>query len=228
MKLTLDDKDELEQRNGKILSLIAIALNAGAYFLMSNRISKVSQILEFWFGNPSDRDYGKSRQVWFAKDSEFDRQLQTQFLTDCELAAAGKLDSWKDSPASCLALIILLDQFPRNIFRSTPQAFATDDRALEIAKYAIDRGYDRQLLPVQRWFVYLPLEHSENLKDQNHCVLLFQQLKGDPDSEIAIASALHHREIIDRFGRFPHRNQILGRQTTQEEAEFLQQPGSSF
>jgi uncharacterized protein (DUF924 family) len=208
--------------------MMTIALNAGAYFLMSNRISKVSQILEFWFGNPSDRDYGKSRQVWFAKDSEFDRQLQTQFLTDCELAAAGKLDSWKDSPASCLALIILLDQFPRNIFRSTPQAFATDDRALEIAKYAIDRGYDRQLLPVQRWFVYLPLEHSENLKDQNHCVLLFQQLKDDPDSEIAIVSAINHREIIDRFGRFPHRNQILGRQTTQKEAEFLQQPGSSF
>ncbi|MBW4619446.1 MAG: DUF924 domain-containing protein [Cyanosarcina radialis HA8281-LM2] len=195
---------------------------------MSDRLSQVNQILELWFGSFSDRDYGKQRQFWFTQNPEFDRQLQTQFLTDCQQAAAGKLDDWQDSPASCLALIILLDQFPRNIFRGTPQAFATDSQALAIAKYAIDRGYDRQLLPVQRWFVYLPFEHSENLEDQNQSVALFQQLKDDRDSEIAIASAIRHREIIERFGRFPHRNQILGRQTTQEEAEFLQQPGSSF
>jgi uncharacterized protein (DUF924 family) len=211
-----------------LLSFISFTYLGLVYLLMSNCLSKVSQILEFWFGSFSDRDYGKQRQFWFTPNPEFDRQLQAQFLTDCELAAAGKLDNWKDSPASCLALIILLDQFPRNIFRGTPQAFATDDRALAIAKYAIDRGYDRELLPVQRWFVYLPLEHSENLEDQNQAVELFEQLKDDPDSEVAIASAIHHREIIERFGRFPHRNQILGRQTTQEEAEFLQQPESSF
>jgi uncharacterized protein (DUF924 family) len=195
---------------------------------MSDRLSRVSEILEFWFGNPARKEYGKPREIWFTKNPKFDRQLQTQFLADYELAVAGKLDDWQDSPQSCLALIILLDQFPRNMFRGTPQAFATDDRALAMAKYAIEQQYDRQLLPVQAWFVYLPFEHSENLVEQNQSVQLFERLKDDLDSEIAIASAIHHREIIDRFGRFPHRNQILGRRTTQAEAEFLQQPGSSF
>jgi DNA phosphorothioation-dependent restriction protein DptG len=114
------------------------------------------------------------------------------------------------------------------MFRDTPQAFATDWEALSLAKQAINNGYDRQLLAVQRWFIYLPFEHSENPDDQRKCIKLFQQLSHDPDSAEAIASAFRHKEIIARFGRFPHRNAILGRISTPEEEEFLEEPGSSF
>jgi uncharacterized protein (DUF924 family) len=149
-------------------------------------------------------------------------------LSTYRQAAEGKLNHWQEQPLSCLALIILLDQFPRNIFRDRPQAFATDAQALEFAQYAVDRGFDRQLLPVQRWFIYLPLEHSENLEHQQQAVKLFSTLKDDPDSASAIDYACHHLRIIERFGRFPHRNRILGRSTTPQEEEFLKQPGSSF
>jgi uncharacterized protein (DUF924 family) len=193
---------------------------------MSSERTKI--ILDFWFGSPEQDSYGKPRQIWFVKKTEFDREVQARFLSDYEQAAAGELDSWKSHPLSCLALILLLDQFPRNMFRGTAQAFATDWQALSTAQYAIAQGYDRELLPVQRWFIYCPFEHSENLEDQNHSVALFQQLSDDPDSADAINYALRHREVILRFGRFPHRNEILERVSTPEELEFLQQPGSSF
>jgi uncharacterized protein (DUF924 family) len=189
---------------------------------------QAKKILDFWFGSPEQASYGKPRQIWFIKKNEFDREVQTRFLKNYEQAAAGELDSWKSSPLNCLALILLLDQFPRNMFRGTAQAFATDWQALSAAQYAIAQGYDRELLPVQRWFIYCPFEHSENLEDQNLCLALFQQLSDDPDSADAINYALRHREVILRFGRFPHRNEILGRASTPEEQEFLQQPGSSF
>jgi uncharacterized protein (DUF924 family) len=149
-------------------------------------------------------------------------------MPDYTQAQAGNLDSWKNSPQSCLALILLLDQFPRHMFRGTPQAFATDWQALSAAQYAIAQGYDRELLPVQRWFIYLPFEHSENLDHQNQSVSLFEQLSDDPDSADTIQYAIRHRKVILRFGRFPHRNAILGRVSTAQEEEFLQQPGSSF
>ena len=191
-------------------------------------LEQAKKILDFWFGSPEQVSYGKSRQIWFIKKSEFDREVEARFLRDYEQAAAGELDSWKSSPLSCLALILLLDQFPRNMFRGKAQAFATDWQALSAAQYAVAQGYDLELLPVQRWFVYYPFEHSENLEDQNRSVALFQQLSDDPDSADAINYALRHREIILRFGRFPHRNEILERVSTPEEEEFLQQPGSSF
>jgi uncharacterized protein (DUF924 family) len=191
-------------------------------------MSQVETILKFWFGQSDEPDYGKQKAFWFEKKPEFDAELKTWFLEDYQQAAAGHLDDWLNAADTSLALILLLDQFPRNMFRDTPQAFATDDKALVAAKHTVAQGYDCKLLPVQRWFIYLPFEHSENLSDQRLCVQLFQQLNDDVASEQAIASALRHREIIERFGRFPHRNQILGRVSTPEEEEFLQQPDSGF
>ena len=191
-------------------------------------MSQARKILDFWFGQPEQASYGKPRQAWFIKKPEFDQKMRTRFINDYEQAAAGNLDDWKKSPQSCLALILLLDQFPRNMFRGTPQAFATDWQALSTAQYAIAQGYDRQLLPVERWFIYLPFEHSENIEHQNIAVTLYEQLSDDPDSADTISYAIRHREVILRFGRFPHRNAILGRVSTPEEEMFLQQPGSSF
>ena len=191
-------------------------------------MSQANEILEFWFGNPEDPDYGKPRKSWFAKEPEFDEEIRRRFLTDYEKAAGGHLDEWKDSPFECLALILLLDQFPRNIFRETPQAFATDWEALSTSHQAIAQGYDRKLLNVQRWFVYLPFEHSENIEHQRQSVKLFQKLSGDKESAKAIESAIRHRSVIERFGRFPHRNIILGRPSTLEEKEFLKESGARF
>jgi uncharacterized protein (DUF924 family) len=191
-------------------------------------MSQVNEILDFWFGKPDEADYGKSRKVWFTKNPEFDQEVRSRFLNDYQQAAAGQLDDWKASPDCCLALIILLDQFPRNMFRGQPEAFATDPQALAYAQHAVARGFDKELLPIQRWFVYMPFEHSENLADQHHCVELFARLKDYRECVSGLDYAYRHLRIIERFGRFPHRNKILGRKTTSEEAEFLKQPGSSF
>ena len=189
-------------------------------------MTQSEEILNFWFGTDPE-DYGKPRQAWFVKKPQFDQAVRSH-LAVYQQAAAGKLDHWQDSPPSCLALILLLDQFPRNLFRRQPQAFASDPQALKFAKHAVAQGFDQQLLPVQRWFIYLPFEHSENLTDQRRCVELFSTLRNDPKSAEAIDYAERHLKVIERFGRFPHRNQILGRENTPEEAEFLKQPGSSF
>lgn len=191
-------------------------------------MSRVDQILDFWFGRPDESDYGKQRSFWFSKKLEFDQEVQNRYSRDYEKAVAGQLDHWRDAPRSCLALILLLDQFPRNMFRGTAKAFASDPQALSVAQHAVANGFDQELLTVQRWFVYLPFEHSENLADQRQCTKLFASLSDDPDSISTIDYAVHHRSVIERFGRFPHRNKILGRATTPEEAEFLKQPGSSF
>jgi uncharacterized protein (DUF924 family) len=191
-------------------------------------MSQADAILQFWFGKPDEADYGKSRKVWFTKNPEFDDEVRSRFLNVHNQAAAGELDDWKTTPQGCLALIILLDQFPRNMFRGQPQAFATDSQALAYARHAVTQGFDKELPKLQRWFVYLPFEHSENLADQRQCVELCEQLGDEPEMREAIDYAYRHLRVIERFGRFPHRNQILGRKTTPEEAEFLKQPGSSF
>ncbi|MCW6049476.1 DUF924 domain-containing protein [Lyngbya sp. CCAP 1446/10] len=188
----------------------------------------MNEVLDFWFGRSNSPEFGKVQNKWFKKDANFDAEILTNFLPQYELAASGQLDSWQDSPENCLALIILLDQFPRNMFRATPQAFATDSKALASAEYAVNNNFDRELLQVQKWFMYLPFEHSENLEHQQKSVELFRQLSGEPDSGSVIDFAVRHFKIIERFGRFPHRNQILGRETTLAEAEFLRQPGSGF
>ncbi|AFZ19488.1 hypothetical protein Mic7113_3770 [Allocoleopsis franciscana PCC 7113] len=186
------------------------------------------EILDFWFGQPDEDGYGKSRKIWFIKNPEFDEEVRSRFLPTYQQAAAGELDSWKASPHTCLALILLLDQFPRNLFRGQPQAFATDSLALAYAQHAVANGFDQELLPIQRQFIYLPFEHSENLAHQHQCLELFSTLKDEPECVSGIDYAHRHFQVIERFGRFPHRNQILGRETTPEEGEFLKQPGSSF
>lgn len=185
-------------------------------------------ILEFWFGKPSEPGYGKSRKAWFIKNPAFDEEVRSRFLKTYQCAKAGELDYWQNAPERCLALIILLDQFPRNMFRHQPAMFATDQKALQVAQYAVGQGYDRRLLPVQRWFIYLPFEHSENLEMQQRAVELFSTLADHPESASSIDYAYRHLKVIERFGRFPHRNAILGRESTPEEIEFLKQPGGSF
>lgn len=185
-------------------------------------------ILDFWFGTPDSLEYGKPRPEWFRKDPDFDGAIAAQFLPIYAQAAQGKLSAWQVEPHSCLALLIVLDQFPRNLFRDLPTAFATDEQACTIAKGAIAQQFDQAVLPVQRWFFYLPLEHSENLANQAQSVLLYQTLADDPDSKSAIAYAQKHYDVIAQFGRFPHRNAILGRESTPAELAFLAQPGSTF
>ncbi|MEM8780162.1 MAG: DUF924 family protein [Cyanobacteria bacterium P01_G01_bin.49] len=195
---------------------------------MTQTIEDFNTILNFWFGKPEEKNYGKPNKFWFIKDTKFDQKVRSKFLTIYQQAAEGNLNHWQALPLSCLALIIILDQFPRNMFRQSPQAFASDDYALNLAQYAINNNFDCQVSPVQRWFIYLPFEHSENLIHQQQSVTLFSQLKDDPDSKSTIDYAYKHLKIIERFGRFPHRNQILGRVSTPEEIKFLQQPGASF
>ncbi len=197
-------------------------------------IASAREVLNFWFGAADEPDYGKQRKAWFIKNPAFDQEIRDRFSPTVAAAAAGQLKSWKADSDSCLALLLLLDQFPRNLFRGSVQAFATDDEAVAVADHGIIQGFDRyatneQSRPtVQRWFFYLPFEHSEKLSDQERSVALFEQLRGDGDSASTIDYAYRHRDVIQRFGRFPHRNQVLGRAATAEEAQFLQQPGSSF
>jgi uncharacterized protein (DUF924 family) len=192
--------------------------------------SHVQAILSFWFGDsPEESSYEQRRKLWFRKRPELDAEIRQRFADVYEQAAVGELDPWQQAPSSCLALILLLDQFPRNMFRDTPQAFATDAKALEVAQQAVAQGFDQQLTPIQRIFVYLPFEHSENLAHQQRSVELMRQLSTEaPELDDVFDYAVRHQEVIERFGRFPHRNSILGRQSTPEEVEFLKQPGSSF
>ena len=185
-----------------------------------------AEVLLFWFGPAAER--GKRHKRWFAKSDAFDREIRERFLPLHEQAAAGELAHLKGTAGECLALILLLDQFPRNMFRGTPRAFATDPLALETARHAVARGLDRGMLPVERMFVYLPFEHSEALADQLASCELTHPLEPYPETHDVYRYAVAHRDIIQRFGRFPHRNSILGRASTPEELEFLRGPGSSF
>lgn len=190
--------------------------------------SSVGGILDFWFGRENEPGYGEFRNVWFQKDEDFDREVQTRFREDHERAANGDLDEWREEARSALALVILLDQFPRNIFCGDAQTHATDAKAQEVSEHAIERALDRELPAFQRMFLYMPFMHSESIEAQRRSVELFQRLRDEPGGPDVVSYAIGHRDIVERFGRFPHRNDILGRQTTPEEAEFLTQPGSSF
>jgi uncharacterized protein (DUF924 family) len=189
-------------------------------------MGRVEEILEFWFGAADGTDRQK---VWFAPDPAFDQACTTAFLADHERAASGEWDDWMDAPSSALALILLLDQFPRNIFRGTARAFSTDAKAQAVAKDARARQFDRSLTPIRRVFMYMPLEHSENLDDQHESLRLFRELAGE-DTALAgfVPYAERHLEVIARFGRFPHRNAVLGRVSTPAEAEFLSSGDSQF
>ncbi len=188
--------------------------------------TEAQEVLDFWFGREGEPGYGEFREAWFTKDPEFDRLVRDRFEALYERAAAGDLDDWMEEARSCLALVIVLDQFPRNMFRGDPRSYATDRKAQQTAEYAVDRTLDRELPEFQRTFLYMPFMHSEDLEHQRRSVELFRRLAGDEADSSHYA--VRHMEIIERFGRFPHRNEILGRQTTPAEAEFLTQPGSSF
>jgi uncharacterized protein (DUF924 family) len=190
--------------------------------------ARAREVLDFWFGAPESAEYGKPREAWFKKDAGFDRQLRDRFSRLHAAAAAGELDGWTATPRGSLALIVLLDQFSRNMFRDTPQAFAFDSRALGVAQNAVAAGFDQALLPVERMFLYLPFEHSEHPDHQDRCVELFERLQTFPEMAAPIDYARRHREVIARFGRFPHRNRILGRPSTPEEEDYLSRPGSGF
>jgi uncharacterized protein (DUF924 family) len=190
---------------------------------------RINEVLHFWFGAPGDPGHGQPREAWFRKDAQFDRLIADRFGPLVDEALAGGLADWAAHTQGAMALLILLDQFPRNLFRGQARAFAGDARALALARALVASGADRTLNGVQRQFVYLPFEHAEDLAAQQQALALFAQLGQD---EPALAGLLdwaqRHHDIVARFGRFPHRNAALGRSSTAEEAEFLLQPGSGF
>ena len=185
---------------------------------MSSHDQAWEPILAFWFAPGMEAR-------WFRKDPAFDTEVRAHLQAPHEAAVAGDHADWEAAPRGALALVLLLDQVPRNLYRDDPRAFASDAEALRIARAAIERGDDQSLRQVERVFLYLPLEHSEALADQEDCVRLTGTLDENPEW---LDYAERHRDIIARFGRFPHRNAVLGRVSTPEEDEFLTQPGSSF
>jgi len=183
-------------------------------------------VLDFWFGAPQSPGYGTEREAWFRKDPGFDSDLRARFGAGVDAALAGAFDGWRD-PRSMLARVLLLDQFTRNAYRGTPRSFAGDALALALGRRAVAGGVDQQLLPVERWFLYMPFEHAESMAAQDESVALFTRLARDTgiDSQ---SWATRHADVIRRFGRFPHRNEILGRASSPEETQFLASPGSRF
>jgi uncharacterized protein (DUF924 family) len=189
------------------------------------------QVLDFWFFSPLDPDYGQLRPAWFRKDAQFDAQIRAQFGPLIGQACAGGLREWdlEAGPAGTLARILVLDQFTRNAQRDTPAAFAGDALALAAASELVDSGADRQLTPAQRAFAYMPFEHAEDGAMQQRAVDLFTALvRQDPAFAGMLDYARQHQAVIARFGRFPHRNRILGRPSSAQEQAYLDQPGAGF
>ncbi|ASU37748.1 hypothetical protein hmeg3_05180 [Herbaspirillum sp. meg3] len=204
----------------------------------------IDAILAFWFGaDGSGADTAvatiaaRQSALWWGKDAAVDQDIKSRFETDLLATAGNQRDDWADTPQGMLALILLLDQFSRNMYRDTAKAFSFDALAQQCCHLGLAQGFDQQLSPLQRVFFYLPLEHSEDLDDQEYAVQLFRTLarqsaKDDPACKASFDNYLkfadQHHAIIERFGRFPHRNAILGRPSTAEEAAFLKEPHSSF
>ena len=203
---------------------------------MSDTMTSATDILHFWFGE-LDAD-GMADEAhssrWWQKSEAFDTLIRERFARLYDKAVLGELDHWTRAPEGRLALVILLDQFSRNMFRDTPQMYAADPLALTVAQEGIEQGVDVQLPFHHRVFLYMPLMHAEDLAAQNRCVDLFEQLVDQSRGRAAEAAkgnldfAIAHRDIVARFGHFPHRNQILGRESSAEEEAFLKEPGSSF
>ena len=210
-----------------------------------NALAPAQAVLDFWFGAPDDPGHASSRPQWFVKDAAFDASIAQRFGAVIEQALAGALTAWAnqpltasadqplaapaDKPLAALALVIVLDQFTRNVFRDQARAFAGDARALATARALVAGGADLGLTGVQRQFVYLPFEHAEDLSTQRDSLRLFEQLEHDqPALKGLLDWAKRHHDIIARFGRFPHRNAALGRASSAEELAFLQTPGSGF
>jgi uncharacterized protein (DUF924 family) len=189
-------------------------------------------LLDFWFGPPGDPERENHRQIWFKSTPEHDDRLRELFLADYERAAAGALAAWEAAPESTLALVLLLDQIPRNIFRATPRAYATDPAACAAADRALARGFDAALPPAWRKFFYMPFHHSEDLADQRRARALAESLPDDRDPDPERGGNRRYGrpyiDVIERFGRFPHRNAILGRASTPEEIAFMEEGRASL
>jgi len=180
------------------------------------------KLLDFWFGE-------RARRAWFAVDRAFDEELRREFGPMVEAALAGSLTDWEATPDGSLALVLLLDQLPRNIYRDSRRAFDGDAAARRVADQSLARGFDGRVPPDRRLFFYLPFEHAEDAAAQAEALRLFARLGADHPALADLEGwAKKHADIVVRFGRFPHRNAVLGRESTAEEIEFLSQPGSSF
>jgi len=180
----------------------------------------VNDVLDFWFGGPQER--------WFTKSDATDAEIRTRFGGTIEAALRGELKEWTETPRGTLASIIVLDQFTRNVFRDTPAMFAGDARARDIARALVASGEDQKLAASERWFAYMPFEHSELMADQHESMRLFSALAEQTGLTEPLEWARKHFDVVARFGRYPHRNALLGRESTAEEIEFLAQPGSRF
>ena len=193
-------------------------------------------VLDFWFGTAGSATEiaGRQRKLWFGKSLANDQVVTERFSTTLVSATAGQFNQWASTPRGRLALLIVFDQFPHHIHRDQPQAFATDPQALAFSQHALATGEDKQLTPIERVFLYLPLEHAESIALQDLSVSLYEEMAGDASAdehalfENFLDYARKHRDVVARFGRFPHRNAILGRESTADELEFLTQPGSRF
>ena len=196
------------------------------------------KVLEFWFGDIEDLNQVTEARIykWFLRDGNFDEQVKLNFESELQKALEGQYDHWKNTPKGTLALIIMLDQFPRNTYREDPRAYAFDQKALETCLEAIEKKFDLELLPVERLFVYLPMEHSEEIAMQDKMLEKSMEIKeGIPDNptllknvELWIDFAYKHKVVIEKFGRFPHRNAALGRETTEAEKKWLEEYPRGF
>lgn len=188
-------------------------------------------VLDWWFGAAGSPEHGRPRRLWFEKSERTDEAIRARFGAWVEAALSGRLDAWAVNPAKrpreALAFILLLDQFTRNLYRGSAQAFAGDEKALAVARAMVASGADGSLSPLERWFVYLPFEHSEASADQADSLRLFEALAADGLQE-PLEWARRHAQVIERFGRYPHRNAALGRTSSRAELDYLAQPGSGF
>ena len=199
-------------------------------------IATPEAVLDFWFGAPGSAAEVAARQrpLWFAKSAANDQIVAARFAETLVAAGKGDLDNWAVSPRGRLALIVVLDQFPHHVHRGHGQSFAYDARSLALALNMIEHGEDARVTPIERVFVYLPLEHAESIEMQDRSVALYEKLVNEAAAderqlfEGFLDYARKHRDVVARFGRFPHRNELLGRPSTLEEIEFLKQPGSRF
>ncbi len=197
---------------------------------------RAAEVLHYWFGDAADDAdvIAAKGALWFRGGDAVDAEIRARFSRLCEQAAAGALEEWRATPQGCLALVILIDQFSRNLFRGDARAFAHDAQARAWVTEGLQAGVDRALRPIERVFFYLPLEHSESLADQDRSVALFAALRDAVPASLRAAFdgyldyAERHRDVIARFGRFPHRNAALGRTSTADEADYLRQPGAGF
>lgn len=203
---------------------------------MSALPASPESVLDFWFGAPGSAAEiaGRQSKLWFGKSLANDQAVIDRFAATLTAATAGQLDAWANTPRGRLALVIVLDQFPHHIHRDQAQAFATDPQSLALSLAALESGEDRKLAPIERVFLYLPLEHAESIEMQERSVSLYEQLANEAAADERalfdnfLDYARKHLDVVARFGRFPHRNEILGRPSTPEELEFLKQPGSRF